>query len=309
MDLIFWALLGMAGLLGAAFSKVLAEELKAWRPSLVGKIIALAVRKLPSANRERFSEEWKSHINEIPGDVGKIVVACGCLTAAWDIAEGPFGARKRALDLAFATFGLLVESPLLIVVALAVMTTSPGPVLFRITRIGRDGKRFHSLKFRTMHADAHDRLRKYFASNPEAEREWNTTRRLRFDPRVTAFGAILRKTSLDELPQLFNVVAGDMSLVGPRMITDDDIGDQTRSADTDPSCKPGITGPWRFGRHFKNVASYRSNWSLMLDVKIIVATLGTALRSDGTDRFELDFRIGLLIIGLVLVLVGAITIG
>ena len=114
MNLIIFALLGMLGVFGAVFSKLLADEFKAWAPSLVAHIIAAAVRKLPAAKRERFSEEWKSHVNEVPGDISKIAAACGCLSAAWKIAEaGPFDARKRALDLAFATSALMLLIPML----------------------------------------------------------------------------------------------------------------------------------------------------------------------------------------------------
>jgi exopolysaccharide production protein ExoY len=305
VDLIVLVLLGMLGVFGAVFSKLLADEFKAWAPSLVARIIAAAVRKLPAEKRERFSEEWKSHVNEVPGDIGKFVAACGCLTAAWKIAEGPFGASKRALDLAFAACALIFLIPLFIIVLLVVAASSPGPILFRQTRIGRDGKSFEALKFRTMHVDADDRLRKYLASNPEAATEWEATRRLRFDPCITTSGSILRKCSLNELPQLYNVLVGDMSLVGPRALTEDDLGKQTQSDDI--ACRPGLTGLWQFDRYSKSAAAYTRNWSLMLDVKIMLATIVTLLRDDGLEEKNLkeDFRIGLLVVVSVLALLGA----
>jgi exopolysaccharide production protein ExoY len=309
MDLIVLALLGMLGIFGAVFSKLLADEFKAWAPSLVAKIIAVAVRKLPAAKRERFSEEWESHAREVPGDLGKIAAACGCLTAAWEIAEGPLGARKRSLDLAVATCALLLLTPLLISGLLLVVGSSPGPIVVRQTRVGRDGKFFQALKFRTMYIDAADRLTVFLASNPEAEREWKATERLQFDPRVTPLGSFMRKTSLDELPQLFNVLAGDMSLVGPRPLTEDDLGKQIPSDETYTTCKPGITGLWIFGRNLKNVASYTRNWSLMLDVKIILATIPALLRRNEeveySRDFDADWRIGLLVILVPLALLGA----
>ena len=311
MDLIVLALLGMLGVFGAVVSKLLADEFKAWAPSLVARILAAAVRKLPAAKRERFSEEWASHVNEVPGDIGKFVAACGCLTAAWKIADGPFGARKRALDLVFSACALVLLAPLLFFILLLVAVDSPGPILFRQTRIGRNGKSFQALKFRTMHVDADDRLRKYLASNPEAATEWEATRRLRFDPCITTSGSILRKCSLNELPQLYNVLVGDMSLVGPRP-SEDHLGQQTESDDPYAACKPGITGLWVFGRRFKDTASYTRNWSPMLDLKIIVASIAAVLRSkDGMeeDHFEEDFRIGLLVVVLALALLGAVITG
>jgi exopolysaccharide production protein ExoY len=300
VDLIVLALLGMLGVFGAVFSKLLADEFKAWAPSLVARIIAAAVRKLPAEKRERFSEEWKSHINEVPGDIGKFVAACGCLTAAWKIAEGPFGASRRAMDLAFAACGLIFLIPLFILVRFVVAVSSPGPILFRQTRIGRDGKSFEALKFRTMHVDADDRLREYLASNPEAAMEWEATRRLRFDPRITKVGSILRKCSLNELPQLYNVLVGDMSFVGLRALTEDDVGKQTQSDDDYIACRPGLI-------HSKNVASYTRNWSLMGDVKIILTTLVALFRDGGLkeNTFEENFGIGLLAVVSVLAALGA----
>jgi lipopolysaccharide/colanic/teichoic acid biosynthesis glycosyltransferase len=277
MDLIALFLLGTLGVFGAAFSKLLADECKAWAPRLVLKIISVAVEQLPTLKRERFSEEWKSHINEIPGDFGKIVVACGYLTAAWDIAEGPFGLRKRGLDLVLASCALLFLAPLLGVSALAVAMSSPGPILLRQTRIGRNGKAFHALKFRTTRLDESG-----------------------FD-RATKVGAILRKCSLDELPQLLNVFAGDMSLVGYQPIDDDPLGKRTELADTSAGGKPGMTGPWRFGPHSKNIGSSTGNWSLVLDLKIILATIAAMVwkRNDDeelehTPDLHADWRIGLL---------------
>jgi exopolysaccharide production protein ExoY len=310
MNLIIFALLGMLGVFGAVFSKLLADEFKAWAPSLVAHIIAAAVRKLPAARRERFSEEWKSHVNEVPGDISKIAAACGCLSAAWKIAEGPFDARKRAFDLAFATCALMALMPVFFTVLLVVAASSPGPILFRHTRIGRNGKSFQALKFRTMHIDAANRLREYLVSNPEAVAEWKVTRRLGFDPRVTAIGSILRKCSLDELPLLYNVLVGDMSLVGPRSLTEGDFRKQTEPDDDYTACRPGLTGFWQFDRHSKNTA-YIRNWSPMLDVKIVLVTAVAFLRDDGLEdiNFEENYRIGLGIVLSVLALLGASIMG
>lgn len=305
MGLIIVALLGMLGVFGAVCSKLLADEFKAWAPSVTAKIIAAAVRKLPTPKRERFSEEWASHVQQVPGDIGKIAAACGCLVAAWKIAEGPFDARKRALDVALATWTILFEAPVLIIVACLIAADSPGPIFSRQTRIGRNGKPFQSLKFRTFHVDADDRLREYLATNPEARMELAVTKRLRFDPRVTLLGSILRKSTVDELPQLFNVLAGDMSLVGSRPVSKDEFRASNLS-DTDTACKPGITGLWKFSHHSK---SYTRNWSLTLDVKIILATIALVIRKDEEEQkyprdLDANWKIGLAIIFGILGVIG-----
>ncbi len=129
----------------------------------------------------------------------------------------PVGAgAKRGIDIVLAISGILLMAPLLIFCFLATFLTSSKSAVFRHRRIGFKGKPFYCYKFRTMVENADECLREYLAANPEASAEWAATRKLKFDPRVTALGSILRKTSLDELPQLFNVLKGEMSIVGPR---------------------------------------------------------------------------------------------
>ena len=132
---------------------------------------------------------------------------------------------KRTIDIALALSGIALLAPLLIICFAATMMMSPGPVLFRHRRIGYNGKPFDCLKFRTMATDAPERLRRLLETDAVAAAEWATNRKLRKDPRITAIGAILRKSSLDELPQLFNVLRGDMSIVGPRPVTDEELGE------------------------------------------------------------------------------------
>jgi exopolysaccharide production protein ExoY len=139
-----------------------------------------------------------------------------------------------------------------------------------------------------MVTDAPERLRKLLESDPSAAAEWATNRKLRNDPRITAIGGILRKSSLDELPQLFNVLKGDMSIVGPRPVTDDELERYASSVNAYLSCRPGITGLWQVsGRstttYNKRVACdtfYARNWSMALDVKIIAVTIPALLVSD-----------------------------
>jgi exopolysaccharide production protein ExoY len=168
------------------------------------------------------------------------------------------------------------------------MITSPGPALFRHKRVGFNGKHFDCLKFRTMVMDAPERLQRLLKSDPLAASEWAANRKLKDDPRVTAIGAILRKSSLDELPQLFNVLKGEMSIVGPRPVTDEELQRYTTSMGAYLACRPGITGLWQVsGRssttYDKRVACdafYARNWSMALDAKIVIVTIPSLLVSD-----------------------------
>jgi exopolysaccharide production protein ExoY len=195
---------------------------------------------------------------------------------------------KRVVDIVLALSGIVLLAPLLIICYLATIITSPGPALFRHRRVGFNGKHFDCLKFRTMVTNAPERLRQLLASDPIAAAEWAATRKLRNDPRVTAIGAIMRKSSLDELPQLFNVLRGDMSIVGPRPVTDEELERYASSAGAYLACRPGITGLWQVsGRstttYDKRVACdtfYAHNWSLALDIKILLVTLPALLEID-----------------------------
>src|ERR1700687_102811 len=135
----------------------------------------------------------------------------------------PIGlASKRVIDIILAVSGIVLLAPLLIICFVATVVASPGPALFRHKRVGFKGKYFNCLKFRTMVMDAPERLRQLLESDPVAATEWAANRKLRYDPRVTVIGDILRKSSLDELPQLFNVLRGGMSIVGPRPVTEEE---------------------------------------------------------------------------------------
>jgi len=192
---------------------------------------------------------------------------------------------KRTIDIVLALSGIILLAPLLVICYLLTIATSPGPALFRHRRVGFNNKHFDCLKFRTMLVDAPERLHHLLESDPTAAREWAETRKLRRDPRITAIGAILRKSSLDELPQLFNVLKGDMSIVGPRPITDEELALYTASVGAYLACRPGITGLWQVsGRstttYDKRVACdafYAQNWSIALDVKILIVTFPSLL--------------------------------
>jgi exopolysaccharide production protein ExoY len=195
---------------------------------------------------------------------------------------------KRFADIVLAISGIVLLAPLLIICFVATVVTSPGPALFRHKRVGFNGKHFNCLKFRTMVTDAPERLQRLLKSDPLAASEWAANRKLKNDPRVTAIGAILRKSSLDELPQLFNVLKGEMSIVGPRPVTDDELQRYTTSMGAYLACRPGITGLWQVsGRssttYDKRVACdafYARNWSMALDAKIVIVTIPSLLVSD-----------------------------
>jgi exopolysaccharide production protein ExoY len=204
--------------------------------------------------------------------------------------RGPIGMTpKRIADIVLAISGIILLAPLLIICFTATVLTSPGPALFRHRRVGFNGKHFDCLKFRTMVTDAPERLHRLLASDPLAAAEWAANRKLRDDPRVTAIGAILRKSSLDELPQLFNVLKGDMSIVGPRPVTDEELERYTTAIGAYLACRPGITGLWQVsGRstttYDKRVACdafYARNWSMTLDAKILIVTLPSLLFTVG----------------------------
>jgi exopolysaccharide production protein ExoY len=156
----------------------------------------------------------------------------------------------------------------------------PGPVLFRQRRVGFDAREFTCLKFRTMAIDAERALREYLEHNEDARREWQTTHKLRNDPRITGFGRFLRRSSLDELPQLFNVLLGDMSIVGPRPIVAEEAPLYQEHFIDYTNARPGLTGLWQIsGRNTTSYpqrvaydVEYLRNWSFSRDMRIILAT-------------------------------------
>jgi len=203
--------------------------------------------------------------------------------------ERPIGmTSKRVIDIILAVSGIVLLAPLLIICFVATVATSPGPALFRHRRVGFKGKYFDCLKFRTMVPDARGRLGRLLESDPLAAAEWTANRKLRCDPRVTAIGAILRRSSLDELPQLFNVLKGDMSIVGPRPVTEEELVRYSGAISAYIACRPGITGLWQVsGRsattYNKRIACdtfYARKWSLALDAKILIVTIPSLLLSD-----------------------------
>ena len=204
---------------------------------------------------------------------------------------------KRLFDLVVASLMLVLLSPVLLVL-MGLLALEKGPVFFTQPRAGRGGRIFRCWKFRSMRPDAEKRLLELLASDPAAKAEWDETQKLRNDPRITPVGGFLRKTSLDELPQLFNVLTGDMSLVGPRPIIAPDVpgyaNDRAYYESADfayySRCTPGITGLWQVSgrsdtRHEERVRLdrwYARNWSFWLDLMIMFKTIRVVLGRSGS---------------------------
>ena len=196
---------------------------------------------------------------------------------------------SRTLDLTVAILALIFFAPLMLLVALAVRASGPGPILFRQARVGRGGVSFGCLKFRTMVVNAEEALELAIASCSVTREEWERDQKLRNDPRTTRIGRILRKLSLDELPQIFNVVAGDMSIVGPRPIVGDEIGRYGPFFEDYCSVKPGITGLWQisgrndvsYSERVRLDAEYAATKSIRNDLVIIARTVPAVIFARG----------------------------
>jgi exopolysaccharide production protein ExoY len=195
----------------------------------------------------------------------------------------------RVIDIIGALFILIMALPIMVMIALAVKLTSPGPVLFAHHRVGRHGRHFACLKFRTMAVDADAQLQALLDRDPAARAEWQKSQKLRRDPRVTSIGRFLRRTSLDELPQLFTVLGGDMSLVGPRPIVASEIERYGRHFAIYCKVRPGLTGLWQVQRHAgtsyrRRVAfdvAYARGRSPQLNLVILARTVPAVLSGRG----------------------------
>lgn len=208
-------------------------------------------------------------------------------------AEQGLGKRfaKRAIDVAGALVFFVLFSGAFVLVWWLVLLTTGGPAVYRHRRIGRGGKEFNCLKFRSMVVDSDRVLRELLERNPEARDEWSTTFKLRRDPRITRFGNFIRKTSLDELPQFWNVLRGDMSIVGPRPVVRQELDTQYGPyAQVYGKMRPGITGPWQVsGRsdvsYPERVAmdvAYVRHWTIAGDLKLIARTVGAVFSGRGS---------------------------
>ena len=196
---------------------------------------------------------------------------------------------KRIFDLVLTIFGGILISPILLAITLAVAFENHGRIIFAHRRVGMYGKKFFCYKFQTMVPDAEEKLKIYLEKNPAARKEWNETFKLTHDPRVTKLGSFLRRTSLDELPQLWNVIRGEMSLVGPRPIVEEEISRYGENIREYYMVLPGITGMWQVsGRsdttYEERVSMdtwYVKNWSVWIDIMYLFKTVKAVLTSRG----------------------------
>jgi len=196
---------------------------------------------------------------------------------------------KRLIDIVLSLGVTIAISPLLLTIFLLIRILDRGPALFRQARIGRDGRVFIIYKFRTMHPDADARLNALLMSDPAAASEWRAYQKLRNDPRITPIGRFLRRSSLDELPQLINILRGDMGLIGPRPVAPDELQRYGQVAHVYTAVRPGVLGLWQVrGRNHLTYAQrvaldgeYVRNWSILTDLRILLEAIPVVLFGKG----------------------------
>ena len=202
---------------------------------------------------------------------------------------------KRYFDILLSMILLVILSPIMLVISIAIKLDSPGPVLFSQIRIGRNGRRFKIYKFRSMYIDAEERKKELQSQNEVKGLMF----KMENDPRITKVGKFIRKTSIDELPQFYNVVKGDMSLVGTRPPTEDEFEKYNQYYRRRISMTPGLTGMWQVsGRseieNFDDVVKYDlqyiDNWSLWLDIKILFKTIWVVFAGKGSKCWMIESR-------------------
>jgi len=215
------------------------------------------------------------------------IATAGVTTAHYDKSRVYANLGKRILDVALVLLTLPVTLPVILICALALWIEGGHP-FYRQDRLGQHGRHFSILKLRTMVRDADALLEHYLAANPDMRREWDETQKLKQDPRITPIGKFLRASSLDELPQLWNVLIGDMSLVGPRPMMPEQLplyGNATAYF----ALKPGITGVWqvsarnesRFSYRAQIDAAYEQELSMWADLSLMFRTVGVVVRGTG----------------------------
>ena len=262
-----------------------------------------AVVVMPTAGSQRLQALYDQYIQTyqnvliVPDMFGmrSLSVTAGDVCGILTLKLNPGLARtfprlmKRAFDLVLVSLAATLVLPLVLTICLAVRLSSRAPIFYGQRRIGKDGKPFSVWKFRSMIVDADQVLRAHLERSPALREEWERDHKLKVDPRVTRLGRLLRKTSLDELPQLWNILCGDMSLVGPRPIVESEIQKYGTSFDDYCQVTPGLTGLWQIsGRNnttyelrIRMDGYYVRNWSLSLDAYILLRTLKTIMLSEG----------------------------
>lgn len=193
---------------------------------------------------------------------------------------------KRLLDIIISIVGLIILSPLFLVLAIVIKLDSKGSVFFKHTRYGKNGKKFKMYKFRTMYENAQDIIKEF---TPEQIKEWKENFKLKDDPRITKVGKFLRKTSLDELPQIINIIKGDLSIIGPRPVIEEELEKYGDNKDKFLSVTPGLTGYWQangrssttYEQRMEMELYYIDNISPKLDIKIFFKTIESVIKKEG----------------------------
>ena len=193
---------------------------------------------------------------------------------------------KRVFDLVISTIGLIILSPIFLILAIIVKLDSKGPVFFAHTRYGKNGKKFKMYKFRTMYENAQDMIKDF---TPEQMKEWKENFKLQDDPRITKVGKFLRKTSLDELPQIVNIMKGDLSIIGPRPVIEEELEKYGESKEKFLSVTPGLTGYWQangrssttYEQRMEMELYYIDHISPKLDFKIFFKTIESVIKKEG----------------------------
>ncbi|MDR2078336.1 MAG: undecaprenyl-phosphate galactose phosphotransferase WbaP [Treponema sp.] len=231
-------------------------------------------------NIYNFTNIWMS-VRDFDGVLG--FVTSHKLKMFWNLGI------KRLMDLSIVVIGGIIILPFLLLIAFLVKLSSPGPVLYGHRRLGKNRRHFNAYKFRSMVNNSQEVLRKLLDRSPELREEWEANHKLKNDPRLTGIGKFLRRTSFDEFPQLINILKGEMSLVGPRPVVDEEMAKYGRNFDYIFSVKPGLTGLWQVsGRSDTDYAErvafdtyYLQSWSVWLDLWVLLKTMGVVLRGKG----------------------------
>ena len=198
----------------------------------------------------------------------------------------PYKIVKRTADVTLSTIAMIALMPLFLIIALAIKLESKGPVFFKHTRVGKDGKTIHIYKFRSMVDNAEDLIKKF---TPEQMKEYKENYKLKNDPRITKVGKFLRRTSLDELPQLINIMKGDLSIIGPRPVVADELKKYGVNIEKFLSVTPGLTGYWAangrsctsYEQRMQMELFYIDNISLKMDTKVFFETIGAVAKRKG----------------------------
>lgn len=198
----------------------------------------------------------------------------------------PYRVIKRTMDVVLSTIGLIVLLPVFAIIALAIKIESKGPVFFKHTRIGEKGKIIKIYKFRTMVQNAEELIKSF---TPEQMKEYKENYKLTNDPRITKIGKVLRKTSLDELPQLLNIIKGELSIIGPRPVVQDELEKYGANAEKFLSVTPGLTGYWAangrsctsYEERIKMELYYVDNLSFKMDIKVFFKTIEAVIKREG----------------------------